>query len=81
MCARGPRSMKALCPSKFSKSVCEFTQGIRKNVAINVGRSEFRGVPRRVAERRSLVTRRSLRCGHDRRGDDVGAPGCFLRAG
>jgi hypothetical protein len=73
--------MKALCLSKFSKCVREFAQVIKKDVAISVGRSEFRGVLRGVSERWSLATRRGLGYRHNQRGGDVGAPGCFLRRG
>src|SRR5216684_5886244 len=73
--------MRALCLSKFSKGVREFAQVIKKDAAISVGRSEFRGVLRGVAERWSLATRRGLGCRHNRPGGDVGAPGCFLRRG
>src|SRR5882672_9583249 len=78
---RAARSMRALCLSKFSKGLREFAQVIKKDAAISVGRSEFRGVLRVVAERWSLANRRRLGCRQNRRGGDVGAPGCFLRRG
>jgi hypothetical protein len=73
--------MRALCLSKFSKGEREYAQVIKKDAAISVGRSEFRGVLRGVAERRPLATRRGRGCRHNRRAGDVGAPGCFLRRG
>ena len=42
--------MKALGRGEFSKGVREFAQAIKKDAAISVGRGEFRGVLRDVAE-------------------------------
>ena len=54
--------MRALCLSKFSKGVREFAQVIKKDAAISVGRSEFRGVLRGVSDRLFRATRRGLGC-------------------
>src|SRR5476649_1417162 len=54
---RAARSTRALCLSKFSKRAREFAQVIKKDAAISVGRSEFRGVLRGVAERWSQIGR------------------------
>ena len=78
---RAARSIRALCLSKFSKGVREFAQVIKKDAAISVGRSEFRGVLRGVSDRLSRATRRGLGCRYNQRSGDVGAPGCFLRRG